>query len=172
MIDRRNIRNNGRAGSAGLPRAVAALALLAAMTQAGPAMAAAPQTAGFTIQISYSPRAAVEMTRRGESLGILVFYDGEPSRLGRRHATDEGTVPLGDETLVVAGRPQRLAISGRGFRADRLPWIQGAAMVTVNFYSARRTSRDNFLDCGLITGSIAQTAGRVHQVRCRLIGEH
>jgi hypothetical protein len=175
MIDQCDIRSEGGFSLARTLR-YAALAGLAAGTLSPPASAAyagppARPAAGFAIEVHYSPRAGAEMARRGESLSIAVFYGGEPSRLGRRHAAEDGTIALGDEVLTVSGRPQRVAISGRSFRADRLSWVQGGARVTVNLYSARRTSRDNFLDCGLIEGPIAQIAGSTQRVHCRLLGE-
>jgi hypothetical protein len=153
------------------------LAILAAIGAASPAMAAqrpariARSAPSFTVQIGYSPRAAAEMARRRESLGVAVFYGGEPNRLGRRHAAEDGTLTMGGEEFVVAGGPRRVTVTGRAFRPDQHGWLRGEARVTVNFYSARRSGPDNFLDCGIIEGSLSGIGGRTHRVRCRLIGE-
>lgn len=163
-----------RGGSSRIATLATVGATLSIIGQAGPAAAAAqraPVAAGFTIQIGYSPRAAAEMVRRRESLGIAIFYGGEPNRLGRRHAAEDGTLTLGGEDLVVAGRPTRVTVTGRAYRPDRHGWLRGEARVTVNFYSARRSGPDNFLDCGIIEGPLSGIGGRNHRVRCRLIGE-
>ena len=169
-------RQRGRSSRRAMPVALAAA--LSMTGQAGPAMAAAQRApvaarpaAGFSIQIGYSPRAAAEMARRRESLGVAVFYGGEPNRLGRPHAAEDGTLTLGGEDLVVAGRPTRVTVTGRAYRPDRHGWLRGEARVTVNFYSARRSGPDNFLDCGIIEGPLSAIGGRTHRVLCRLIGE-
>lgn len=174
MIDRRDFRSNRRSRRAPRWRRASILALLVAplsLAQAGPAMAAAVAARPFTIQIGYSPRAAAEMARRRESLGIAIFYGGEPNRLGRRHAAEDGTLTMGGEDLVVVGRPTRVTITGRAFRPDRHGWLRGEARVTVNFYSARRSGPDNFLDCGIIEGPLGEIGSHIHRVLCRLIGE-
>lgn len=128
--------------------------------------------AGFTIMVSYSPRAAAVMARRHEGLTISAYYEGEPNAAGRRHANEEGSITLGTDEVTVPGRPGPVAVSGRGLIAARLAWIRpGTARVNVNLYSARRSGPDNILDCGLVEGPLAQMTGRTHAVRCKLIGE-
>ena len=147
---------------------VAAAATGAAAMQRPPARPAL----GFTLAISYSPRAAAEMARRHEALTISVFYEAEPSRAGARHANEEGGINLGDDTFTVPARSGPVAVTGRGFLAAQLAWVRpGTTRVNVNLYSARRSGPDNILECGLVEGPLAQIAGRTHPVRCKLIGE-
>lgn len=127
---------------------------------------------GFTLDISYSPRAAAEMARRREALTISAYYEGEPTRAGLRHANGEGGINLGDDTLTVPARSGPVAVTGRGFLPARLAWTRpGTIRVNVNLFSARRSGPDNILDCGLVEGPLAQIVGRTHPVRCKLIGE-
>ncbi len=151
-----------------LAAALLCLTATGAVAQRPPARPAA----GFTIDVSFSPRAAAEMARRREGLTISAYYEGEPTRAARRHASEDGTIGLGDETINVAGRAGRYAVTGRGFRAARLAWIRpGTARVNVNLYSARRSGPDNILNCDLVEGPLAQIGGRTHRARCRLITE-
>lgn len=151
-----------------VPTILLALAATGAAAQRAPARPAL----GFTLEISYSPRAAAEMARRHEALTISAYYEAEPSRAGARHANEEGGINLGDDTLTVPGRSGPVAVTGRGFLPARLAWIRpGTIRVNVNLYSARRSDPDNILDCGLVEGPLAQIVGRTHPVRCKLIGE-
>lgn len=151
--------------------ALATTGTAALAVQRGPARAARPAV-GFTISIAFSPRAAAEMARRREGLVVSAWWEGTPLRAYRRHAGEDGSLNLGSETINAPGRAGRVVVTGRGFRADRLAWIERRdAQVTVNVFSARRSGRDNLLDCGLVAGPFRQIAGRTHQLRCKLIGE-
>ena len=44
--------------------------------------------------------------------------------------------------------------------------------VTINVVSARKSSKDNLLDCAVPEGRITTFAGKSTLVSCRLIGEH
>ena len=152
-----------------LPGLVLGLAATAAAAMQRPP---ARPSLGFTLNISYSPRAAAEMARRYEALTISAYYEGEPTRAGRRHANGEGGINLGDDTFTVPGRPGPVAVTGRGFLPARLAWVRpGTIRVNVNLFSARRSGPDNILDCGLVEGPLARIVGRTHAVRCKLIGE-
>ncbi len=152
--------------------AFSALILCLAATGAVAQRPPARPPAGFTIDVSFSPRAAAEMARRREGLTISAYYEGEPTRAARRHASEEGTIGLGEETITVGGRAGPVTVTGRGFRAARLGWIRpGTARVNVNLYSARHSGPDNNLTCDLVEGPLARIGGRTHPVRCRLIAE-
>ena len=151
-----------------LPATLLALAATGAAAQRGPARPAA----GFTVNITYSPRAAAEMARRHEGLTVAAYYQGEPTRAARRHANEEGLVDLGEETRTIAGRAGPVIVTGRNLQVARIAWLRpGTLRVNVNLYSARRSGPDNILDCGIVEGLLPQMAGRTHQVRCKLIGE-
>jgi hypothetical protein len=150
-------------------------ALLLATAAAGAAATQRPPARpalGFTLDISYSPRAAAEMARRREALTISAYYEGEPSRAGARHTNGEDGINLGDDTRTVPARSGPVAVTGRGFLPARLAWTRaGTIRVNVNLFSARRSGPDNILDCGVVEGPLARIAGRTHPVRCKLIGE-
>lgn len=150
-------------------------AILLAFAASGTATAQrapARPAAGFTINITYSPRAAAEMARRHEGLTVAAYYQGEPTRAARRHANEEGLVDLGDETQTVPGRAGPVTVTGRNLQVAHLAWVRpGTTRVNVNLYSARRSGPDNILDCGIVEGLLPQIAGRTHQVRCKLIVE-
>lgn len=129
-----------------------------------------PAAAGMTLEISYSPRAAAEMRRLGEGLMVAAYYHGEARPAYRRRAADDGEILLGDEQIAVPNGARRVVITGRNFLAARLSWVTEPT-VDVNLFSARRRSRDNLLNCTVVSGTLAEVAGRTHAVRCALIGE-
>lgn len=134
--------------------------------------AARPGEAGFTIDLALSARAAAELTRRNESITVSVMYSGEPRpAYASRGDETTGEIDLGEELITVPGRAGQVTVTGQRLRRERLPWLSGAPNVLVNVYSARRSGPDNLLDCGIISGTMAEVAGRRHRLLCQLIGE-
>lgn len=149
-----------------------AVTVLAGATAGSAMQRRASTNPSFTLDISLSPRAAAELARRGERLEIVTYFQGTPSRRYRHLASDDGLISLGDERTIAPGRAGRVVVSGRSFQAGRLSWLEsGEADVTVNITSARRSHRDNLLNCGLVAGRVWQISYGVHPVRCALIGE-
>ena len=144
-------------------------AALPASAQLSPAPPAA--SAGFTIDLTLSERAAAELARRNEGVVAAIWYRGEALPAHRRRADEEGMIFLGEERIAAAGRAGPILVTGRAYRRARSAWIRGPAQVTVNLFSARRSDPNNLLECGLIDAPLPQVAGRRHALRCALIGE-
>lgn len=146
------------------------MAGLAALTLSSAAGGQQSALGGFSIELSFSARAAAELARRNEGVTVSVFYDGEPRPAFRRRASEDGLISLGAETIAVPDGSRRVAVSGAAFQAARQGWVI-EPMATVNVFSARRSGPDNILDCALVSGRVAELSGRTHPVRCAMIGE-
>lgn len=105
-----------------------------------------------------------------ETVTVALWYEGEPSPAGAALASQEmGLVWLGSEDYEVMARDQNIRVGGL-LASLPLDLVTGA-MATVNVYTARRAFEDNLLDCTLVSGTLAEFAGRSHRIDCKLIGE-
>ena len=165
-----NGRNNGRLSMAGSSRALAEA--LGACWQPRSAAAATGNLSGFTVDLVLSPRAAAELRRRNEGITVSTMYSGTPKRAYERHADDHsGELNMGEHEVTVAGQAGPVTVPETALNRRRLAWIDGPPQVLVNVFTARRSSQNNLLDCGIVQGNLPDIAGRSHRVLCRLIGE-
>lgn len=135
------------------------------------AQGAAASPAAFTIDVSLSPQATARLAN-GEGIVVNTMIAGPATAARQGDADEMGEIDLGTEQVTADGRPGPIQITGASFQPDRLSWIEGSPMVTVNIYTARRTDPDNLITCDpFISGPLAEIAGRVHRVQCRLISE-
>lgn len=163
-----NGRPNGRLSLAGSRPMIAEA--LAPCWQ--PRAAGAPAgEGGITIEIVLTPRAAAELQRRNEGITVATLFSGNPNRAHVRQVDELGMVDLGSHQVTVTGRAGTVIVPGTALNRQRLTWIVGQPEIHVSVISARRSSRDNLLACGLITGPLDQFAGRSNRVLCRLIEE-
>ncbi len=166
-----NGRSLGRlslAGSTATLREALAACWQPAANRAGNAVA----DAGFAIDIVLTPRAAAELARRREGITISTFFSGTPRNPNGNHVDDHsGELDLGQHEVTVAGQNGRVEIPASALRRERFSNLRGSPEVLVNIYSARRSDRNNLLNCGIVSGELSQVAGRTHRVTCALITE-
>ena len=138
-------------------------------TSAGQSAAASP--AAFIVAVSLSPLATTRLAN-GEGIVVNAMIAGPATAARQGDADEMGEIDLGSEQVTADGRPGPIQITGAEYQPDRLSWIEGPPMVTVNIYTARRTDPDNLITCDpFITGPLEQIGGRTHRVECRLISE-
>lgn len=146
-----------------LPRlAVTTCLLLAGL--AAPARAADP----ITLHITFDAKAAAKIAEAGEMVEVSTWYEGEPTAAGTANAGETGLVYLGAEVYQIFPRDQMIRLGGA---QTGLPLeLTQTPMLTVNVYTARHVFEDNLLDCGLVSGTLADLAGKTHTIACTLIG--
>lgn len=130
------------------------------------------QAAGFTIDISLTPRAAARLAdREGIVVSAIITGRAIPERMD--DADEMGEIDLGSDEITVPGRAGPVVITGKNFKPARLALVEGRrANVRVGVFSARRSSPDNLLDCQpFIYGGLDKLSPGTHAVRCSLIGE-
>jgi hypothetical protein len=164
---------DGQHGSLSLAGSRQAIAEALAGCWEPPASAAARGTrSGFTMNISLSPRAAAELRRRNEGSVVSAMYSGAPTPAHERDGDEiSGDIDLGSRAIAGPGQAGPIVVPETVLRRDRLSWITGEPNVLVNIATARRATQENLLDCGLVSGPLANMAARTHHVLCRLFGE-
>lgn len=121
------------------------------------------------IDLTLSPRAMAELASQAEMVTVSGFFWGEPAPGATIEPDGMGQIFLGTEDHTVWPVPQQVAL---GVNFGLMPRAQVVTpFLNVNVFSARYASEDNLLDCTLVDGAVADLAGTVQTVHCKLIGE-
>jgi hypothetical protein len=106
-----------------------------------------------------------------ESMLVIAYFDGDPlPGRGKYNAPMRGVVLGSDEKLVDANDVATFSDT----KISQSHWNDLSSKdyyVTVNVVSARKSSKDNLLDCANPEERISTFVGKSTQVSCRLIGE-
>lgn len=153
-------------------RTMAACAV-AVMLASGAASAETKEPApSFGIAVTLSPAAAKKLVGLKEGIVVSVEYYGDPTKAAAKKADEMGRIALGSEEVRLDSTGGTASFVGKGFKADRLGWVEGRdGRVNVNVYTARLAHPDNLLDCDYFEDSISVAQGKAIPVACKLIGE-
>lgn len=130
-----------------------------------PAMAEEP----IRIKIAFDAKAAAKIAEAKELVEVSTWYEGEPTPAGEPYIIETALVYLGAETYQIFPRDQIITLGGAqaGLPLD----LVKEPMLTVNVYTARHVFEDNLLNCDLVSGTLAELAGKTHSLHCKLIGD-
>jgi hypothetical protein len=107
-----------------------------------------------------------------ESVLVIAYFDGDPlPGRGKNNAPMRGVVLGSDEKVVDANNVATFSDT----KISQSHWNDLSSKdyyVTVNVVSARKSSKDNLLECADPEERISTFAGKSTQVSCGLIGEH
>lgn len=145
------------------------LAILTGFT-AEPANAAGLQPVDITIVLS--PGAAATLSKRKEGITVSASYSGDPKKSAEKHADEIGRIDLGTEEHSMPGIGGAVRLGGPKPDEQRFGWIKGPVLINVNVYSARKSSRDNLLNCDFVDGPLPQVAKAPVTLNCSLIAEN
>jgi len=132
----------------------------------------AATVAGFTVNITYSPKAKETLVARKETVIVFGYLYGSPRQgTPERYIDDGGQVYLGglkDEIV-----PGATATFDRiKLNPAMMKWIDSqGTQLNINVASGRKSSPNNLLDCGIYEGSLKAVQGRSIPIACKLIGE-
>jgi hypothetical protein len=125
----------------------------------------------FSIAVRLSESAQQKLQAIHESVLVIAYFDGDPlPGKGKDNSPMRGIVLGSDEKLVDANNVATFF----GTKISQSNWnnLSGKDYyVTVNVVSARKSSKDNLLDCAVPEDRISTFAGKSTLVSCRLIGE-
>lgn len=152
-----------------VPAMAVVLLGLAALLSNAPVLAG-DMAFGFAVDLTLSPKAAALLKARHEGIVVSAMYSGDPLPAWTRKADEEGMIDLGNEIVTVAGVAGRATITGNKVLRAHLAWAKNI-QVLINVYSARRSSQDNLLDCGIFEDTVAKAQARPIAISCKLIGE-
>jgi hypothetical protein len=147
--------------------------ILVALAIGGPASAAGAGGAGFTVNVTLSPRAADRLARLGESIELSAYWYGEATKAAKKRADEMGQIYFGQEKRLLPGSGGTVVFDGASFDAKKLPWVVGGkAMMNLNVFTARKKHPDNLLTCDLFDDDMALAVAQPIAIHCKLIEEH
>ena len=125
----------------------------------------------FSIAVKLSETAQKKLQAMHESVLVIAYFDGDPlPGKGKDNAPMRGVVLGSDEKLVDTNNVATFSDT----KISQSNWNDLSSKdyyVTINVVSARKSSKDNLLDCADPIDRISTFASKSTQVSCRLIGE-
>jgi hypothetical protein len=125
----------------------------------------------FSIAVKLSETAQKKLQAMQESVLVITYFDGDPlPGKGKNNSPMRGVVLGNVEKLVDTNNVATFYDT----KISQSNWNDLSSKdyyVTVNVVSARKSSRDNLLDCAVPIGRISTFVGKSTQVSCRLNGE-
>lgn len=128
--------------------------------------AGADGAAAVQVHLAFKPGVAAELAKRGERAVIAGWFYGEPAPGAKVPVDEMGLVQLGTEELTVWPVDQTVTLGASLAGAPRDAVTQ--VSVNVNVYSARLSSEDNILDCGIIDDALQALQGE-QTITCGLL---
>ena len=126
----------------------------------------------FSIAVKLSETAQKKLQAMHESVLVIAYFDGDPlPGKGKDNSPMRGVVLGNDEKLVDKNNVATCSDT----KISQSNWNDLSSKdyyVTINVVSARKSSKDNLLDCAVPSDRISTLAHKSTQVSCRLIGEH
>ena len=140
-------------------------ALILTALLATPAMA---QETTLTLHISFDAASATKLQESGEMVIVSSYFWGDPATGNVLPVNEMGQLYLGAEQATVWPNEQTISI-GHCLAGGPIGNVE-TPMVNVNVYSARITSPDNLLDCGIVDGPTDVLSKSTQEITCKLIG--
>lgn len=140
------------------------LALTAAIgLSALPALAETPLV---TLHVTFEPATAKALADAGEMVVIAGHFFGEPVAGATVQPDEIGQILLGREEFTV--RPaETTVVLGSSLGTAPLDQVV-EPYLNVNVFTARFTSEDNLIDCGLVDDAVAKMTGP-QEMSCKLL---
>lgn len=157
-----------------LPVLAAALLAAALLAAAWPARAEVPDgpLPAFSVEVTLSSRAAARLLAASEEIIVSASYYGDATQAARRRANTMGWINLAARKVTLPGRGGTARFPAVPVSPAQLDGIvDRTPQLLINVVSARRTNRDNLLDCGIFQDPVALAAEAPIRIACKLIGE-
>lgn len=140
-------------------------ALILTAMLATPAMA---QETSLTLHITFDATSATKLQEAGEMVVVSSYFWGDPATGNVLPVNEMGQLYLGAEQATVWPNEQTISI-GHSLAGAPVGNVE-TPMVNVNVYSARITTEDNLLDCGIVDGPTDALSKTTQEITCKLIG--
>lgn len=136
------------------------------------------QPTGFSVEITYSPKAMETLVRGKETVIVAGYLYGFPKKGAPKADVDhEGKIDVGEvKDEIVPGAKSsigqiKLDQATLKDRAMMKRFDSQGLQILINVFSGRKSSPNNLLDCGIYEGSLAAIQGKSVPISCKLIGE-
>lgn len=123
----------------------------------------------FEVILELSEKAAQKLKKQQESILVDAMFTGVPTDTTSESYQMEGEIFVAESIKELTGagtaKIEGVKISKKLYHELRDKDI----MLLVNVFSARKSSEDNLLDCGIISDKMSVVKNRNFTVRCKLI---
>jgi hypothetical protein len=133
-------------------------------------LAAAPlwaqEVPSLPLRLEFDPAATAALTAAGEKVVVSAWFYGPPASkwIG---ADEMGLTTVRLEEITVDPVDQTVQL-GEHISAIAMDWV-AKPFLNVNVYSARQSSSDNILDCGMIDEPLGRVRQRDAVISCTLL---
>jgi len=148
---------------------LAAAAPTTTMRAASMATAVAP---GFSVAVSFSPRAAARMAHPKETIIVWAEFYGDGNGKAKRLQDDMDQVSFAPDRRIELGGAGVAQFPSFKFNPALLGDVDKSGLqVLINVYSGRHSSPNNLLACDIFQDRIALAGSKPIQIHCKLIEE-
>jgi hypothetical protein len=126
----------------------------------------------FSVAVKLSEPAQKKLQAIHESVLVNAYFDGDPLPGKGKHNSPMRGIVLGSDRKLV---DKNNVATFSDTKLSQGNWNNLSSKdyyVTINVVSARKSSKDNLLDCAAPEDRISTFAGKETQIPCGLIGEH
>jgi len=127
----------------------------------------------FEIALDVDEKAREKLKADKESILILVYFSGKPTAAAEKKYPEfalEGEIALAKSSLEISSS-YKTEIENIKFPKTKYDDLADKNIsVLVNVVSARKSSNDNLLDCGIVEGKMSTIMGNSFTIKCKLIG--
>jgi hypothetical protein len=136
-----------------------------------PSAATTPPFPGYSVSVTLSDKARKLLTDHKETIIVASYFTGSPKPGTPRKYSEMGEVALGHVDVEI--QPGGIAKFGPvKLNQAMLSYVdRNGPQLLINVYSARKSSRDNLLDCGIYEGALEPIESKTIPIACKLIGE-
>lgn len=127
----------------------------------------------FDIVLEVDEKAKEKLKAEKESILILAYFSGQPTEESAKKYPEfaqEGEISLVKSSLEVANGYTAKIENIRFPKARYEDLADKDISLLVNVVSARKSSSENCLDCGIIQGKMSTIIGKSFTIKCKLIG--
>jgi hypothetical protein len=127
---------------------------------------------GFTVTVTYSPKAMATLVAGKETVIVVGYLYGFAIQGTPKQDVDHmGQIDMGEVKQEIAPGATASFDSVK-LNQPMMKWMdsQGPQLL-INVYSGRKSSPNNLLDCGLYEGPLKAVQGQSIPISCKLIGE-
>ncbi len=127
----------------------------------------------FDIVLEVDEKAKEKLKKEKESILILAYFSGKPKEESAKEYPEfaqVGEISLAKSSLEVSSGYTAKIENIKFSKAIYEDLADKDINLLVNVVSARKSSNENYLDCGIIQGKMSAIMGKSFTIKCKLIG--
>ncbi len=124
----------------------------------------------FKVEVTLTPDTERFLKEKNESIITSTWFYGYPKKGFESKAYHDGRITVGNDTYE-SFSPGIHEFTELTINGDRLGWLdEDGYYLNINVFSGRKSSKNNYLDCGFYENTIAIAVQKTIKLNCHLIG--